>query len=562
MTDSPLRPHWTVVLCDSLEKVHADQTPRPLNSEIPVVGFRGERCSFQVAALPPALAHAVTLGDVRVEVTAPDGTRAEVQAVELVPVVLPAFEDADDRYDRRMPGLFPDLLRPAPKGLFAPVVGQWRAAWIDLLIDPAAPSGSTSVGVRVCAEATDEVIAELTVPVLIPDVELPELAIPHTEWLHCDGLADHYGHEPFSEENWAVLEKFVASAVRAQANTLLTPTWTPPLDTAVGATRTATQLIGITDRGAEEYEFDFTALHRWMRMCRERGIRYLEIAHLFTQWGAGATPAIYVTTASGIEQRFGWHVPADDPRYRAFLEQLIPALRTVLDESWGLDRVFFHLSDEPTAEQVESYLTARGVVADLLEGCIIIDAVSDLIFHQRMDAVPVVATDHADAFLAAEVNPLWMYYCVSQSRDVSNRFIALPSVRNRVLGAQLFITRAAGFLHWGFNFYNSYLSLWKVDPFTDTCAGGAFLGGDAFLVYPGEDGEPIESIRHRVTAEAFLDYRALSALAKRGDEIVARECADPKGTLRMNVFSYDADHYRRATAEVARALERTQSRVG
>ena len=46
-----------------------------------------------------------------------------------------------------------------------------------------------------------------------------------------------------------------------------------------------------------------------------------------------------------------------------------------------------------------------------------------------------------------------MSYCVSQKRDVANRFIALPSVRNRVLGKQLFVHEAPGFLDWGFNFW-------------------------------------------------------------------------------------------------------------
>lgn len=481
--------------------------------------------------------------------------RADVSRVELVPVELAAFEDADEHYSRREPGLFPDLLRPSPTGIFSPVVGQWRAAWVDVQITADAPAGAATVGVILRAEATSEVFAEFKVSILVPEAELPPLDIPHSEWFHCDGLADYYGHEPFSEANWTVIERFIASATRAQANTMLTPTWTPPLDTSVGGSRTATQLLGIADDGDGHYHFDFAALRRWMQVCRDNGIRYLEIAHLFTQWGAHATPAIFVNTPSGLEQRFGWHVPATDPRYRAFLEQLVPALRVVLDAEWGLDRVYFHVSDEPTAEHLESYRAARELVADLLDGCTVLDALSDLAFYESgAVGLPAVATDHADPFLAAGVAPMWLYYCVSQNREVSNRFTALPSVRNRVIGTQLFATGAAGFLHWGFNFYNSYLSLRRINPFQDTCAGGAFIGGDAFLVYPGDDGEPWESIRHRVTAEAFLDYRALRLLAARS-EATARRLADQDGTLRLDTFSYDADHYRRVLWQVAQEID-------
>ena len=49
------------------------------------------------------------------------------------------------------------------------------------------------------------------------------------------------------------------------------------------------------------------------------GIRYLEIAHLFTQWGAEFAPQINVDTAHGLEHRFGWHTNATDPQYRRLL---------------------------------------------------------------------------------------------------------------------------------------------------------------------------------------------------------------------------------------------------
>lgn len=62
------------------------------------------------------------------------------------------------------------------------------------------------------------------------------------------------------------------------------------------------------------------------------------------------------------------------------------------------------------------------------------------------------AVNRVEPFLEAGWTP-WMYCGASQKRDVPNRFIALPSVRNRVLGKQLFVHEATGFLHWGFNFW-------------------------------------------------------------------------------------------------------------
>ena len=48
---------------------------------------------------------------------------------------------------------------------------------------------------------------------------------------------------------------------------ILTPIFTPPLDTAVGGERTTTQLVGIKTDG-DAYCFDFAKLDRWVELCR------------------------------------------------------------------------------------------------------------------------------------------------------------------------------------------------------------------------------------------------------------------------------------------------------
>ena len=52
----------------------------------------------------------------------------------------------------------------------------------------------------------------------------------------------------------------------------------------------------------------------------------------------------------------------------------------------------------------------------------------------------------------------WVYYCCGQGYKVSNRFIAMPAWRNRILGVQLYKYKMEVFLHWGYNF--SYSSTW------------------------------------------------------------------------------------------------------
>ena len=111
------------------------------------------------------------------------------------------------------------------------------------------------------------------------------------------------------------------------------------------------------------------------------------------------------------------------------------------------------------------------------------------------------------------------YYRTGQWKEVSNRFMAMPSARTRILGVQLYLYKISGFLHWGFNFYNSQYSIKHINPYAVTDAGEAFPSGDAFLVYPGEGGVPEESIRLMLMQQVMQDVRAFELL----ESLVGRE---------------------------------------
>ncbi|WP_150108391.1 DUF4091 domain-containing protein [Brachybacterium muris] len=485
-----------------------------------------------------------------------------------MPVSTPAPEDPDEHYLVTEPGEYPDVLEPltgeAGAGgpdtdagdrtvVLAPLTpGCWEALWIDVLVEDALLAGEHELLMRLRPAGSDGPWEEHTLRLQIHPHQLPPLEIVNTHWFHADSLSSYDDVEVFSERHWELIEAFLRSAREMDVNSVLTPTWTPPLDTAEGHKRPTVQLVGISEESGE-YRFDFTELDRWLRICREVGMVSIEVAHLFTQWGARFTPAIQVRTADGIEDRFGWHVAATDPEYRRLMVALIPALREHLAATWE-GRVLWHISDEPSVQGLEDYRAAKEQVSDLLEGADVVDALSSLEFaEQGVVDIPIVATDHVEPFLDAGRNP-WVYYCVAQDREVANRFISLPSVRNRVLGQQLFVHHAPGFLHWGYNFWWAQFALKPIDPFTETCAGGGFYGGDSFAVYPGPDGTPWVSLRHRVFAQGMADHRALTWLASLVGHDRAAALVDEGGALTYAHFSYDVEEHLRARRAVDEAI--------
>ena len=92
---------------------------------------------------------------------------------------------------------------------------------------------------------------------------------------------------------------------------------------------------------------------------------------------------------------------------------------------------------------------------------------------------------------------------------VSNRLIAMPSWRNRSIGMQFYKYDIAGFLQWGYNFYNNMHSVDTVNPYADASGEYWVPAGDCFSVYPHEDGTALESLRLVVFHEALEDVRAM-----------------------------------------------------
>lgn len=550
------------MLVSSLEKVGLEKEMVPLKKDQVLGVFLGETVSFQIAfrdldaRSTKGDGETVTSGAQLAEKAPSEtflsvkkavygdrnsegedrplscGESPDIRIRQVLPVMCrrscnPDYKDEDYLfYDARMA---PDLLRDVEGDSF-PVTGEWQSLWVDICPGKEQKTGSYRLvfymeagtgegsGKKAGEAAGESVAAKDTVTceveIRVMDQELPPLPILHTEWFHCDGIVDYYGVEVFSEEFWKIFRNFVRVYVKRGGNMMYAPVITPPLDTEVGLERTTVQLVKV-ELSEKEYRFDFSDLGRFLDVCLEEGIIRFEISHLFTQWGATAAPKVVAWENGTCRRIFGWDTPSDDPEYLRFLGELIPALKEYLRGRGLLDKTYFHISDEPNLESVQ-YQTAQGAVRPLLEGCTIMEAVSDYEYCAKgLVDVPVCATDHIEPFLEKRPSVLWSYYCCSQAVGVPNRFISMPSWRNRIYGILLYWLRIDGFLHWGFNFYNSMLSKKKINPYETVDADGGFPAGDPFLVYPGKDGIPEESIRIMVQDEAINDYRALYALESR-----------------------------------------------
>ncbi len=426
--------------------------------------------------------------------------------VKLIPAKMTLPYKYDDYYldsDRRE---FPDLLEPIEGYSFTAKYNGLNSVWVQISGDISAGSYESIFS---CGGDTAVINTEVI------DAKLPDQELIYTNWFHTDCLMSYYGFSAFSPEYWQCTENFLRRAAEYGMNCVLTPLFTPPLDTQVGGERPTVQLVDVTVTGKNKYSFSFDKLDKWVEMCERCGIKYFEMSHLFTQWGAKHAPKI-VAVKNGREKKiFGWLTSASGKRYRLFIEQFAAELKKYISKKGIKERCIFHVSDEPAKRQLKAYSKAAAIIHENFSDFRITDSLSDFSFYKNgVVETPIPATDHIEPFIG-EVPELWAYYCSAQGQKyVSNRFFAMPSERNRILGFQLYKYDVKGFLHWGYNFYYTRFSKRLVDPFTESDAGGKFPAGDSYVVYPGENYEPLDSLRLHVFYDGFQDMLALKLLEK------------------------------------------------
>ena len=489
-------------LLSSLTKVFCDKEPNfPEFTEFSAL--KNEAFSFQLALFPEEDSETV----VSLSLESRLKSRTSVYYVKAMPSRLSHSENHDCFYYEKR-SEYPDLFLPI-KNEAVLKKNEWNALWYEYSPKKNLCGKRRTKITVTCADGT---AYEKVFVLNIIDALLPPQKLLYTNWFHNDCLCTYYSVEPFSKEYWQIAENYIENAVNHGMNMILTPIFTPPLDTEVGKERPTFQLVDVK-RDGEHWYFSYRKFERYIKMCLKCGIEAFEISHLFTQWGAKAAPKIVAEENGELKRVFGWETDAAGAEYRSFLEQFAASFTGETEKLGIKERCFMHVSDEPGIGDLESYKKGALLLHSLFKGFRFIDALSDLeFFKSGLVYTPIPCENEADVFLP-EVENFWTYYCCGQVTDfLPNRLFSMPSQRNRVLGFLLYKYNAEGFLQWGHNFWYSQYSKRALNPFEETDAGEAFPSGDSFVVYPGESGAPLNSLRHEVFYEGICDLRALRLL--------------------------------------------------
>jgi len=513
---------FTTQCISPLVKIFADEKPQA-TAYNQTTALCGEKISYQVAYSGKGFYKGIT-----VETKSEISEHIQLFQVGNVPCELPNYEDHDDYLLRTTPGLYPDVLHPLTTLSLLP--NQNHSLWV-YVNTAEIPAGTYEIETVFSHENKVMGRAFFTIEVLA--AELAPQALIRTEWFYMDCLATYYNVEIFSAEHKQIVENYVAHYATHGMNMILTPIFSPALEMNVGGDRPTVQLVGVTQNGAN-YTFDFTLLTWFVDMCKQKGIKYFEFSHLYSQWGAAYAPKIFATVDGELKQIFGWHTAGNSAEYTNFVGQFLKAADEYIKANGLQDSVYLHISDEPGMWCIDTYKAASDAIKAANLSYPVLDALSDYEFYKHgLVNRPVSSTSHITDFLTHNVPNLWAYYCCAQYKDgLSNRFINMPGERTRFIGFQLYKYDMEGFLHWGYNhWYSGRSVIQDLDPYKVTDAAHCFQSGDAFLVYPGKDGHPVNSIRLLLVEQAMQDIRAAKTLEALAGREAVLEILDSHGDL-------------------------------
>lgn len=533
-----------------MEKIFRDTEPK--QTEFCTRAYAGEPLCFQVCVTT------TVTGRLYVETDSDAAEFLEIEEVKYVPSLVADYEDPDDYriFTERTSTYYPDLLQTAGRALKV-VRGYWSTLFVT--VKAGLPAGGHYIKFRMGDYEYRDVLVEETFCFSVSEAALVPCDIPVSCWIYYDSIAKAHEKTLFSARYYKILKNYFRHATKNGINTVFVPLFSHPQRDVRGKTPEIVQLLGVREENGA-FGYDFSRLEKFLDTAIHCGYTYFEFSHVASQQGADHCPKIVGEKNGEMCALFDCGVPATDERYLRFLRGAFSGVYRILQKKGIADRAFFHISDEPQKTSAEKYMKIGKFMREILPEANLIDAVSDACFaNADFLTYPVAATNRAKAF---ENRDFWAYYCCDQSGGyLSNRFFNFPLLRTRVIGVQLYLNGAKGFLHWAYNYWLNLSTLEYIDPVLCSDGGGIMPSGDCYLIYPDKTAcGAFSSLREKAFADGLRDYRALKTLETAKGRAYVLKILKKFGFDGFSQYPHDEKTFLRFSDMLLREIERESIR--
>lgn len=417
---------------------------------------------------------------------------------------------------RKAPFTVYDCLIPISEGKVAAEDGR-VAVYICLYpragIKPGVYEVDLHVGEYVC-----------TLEIKVFDVEIPTGQFQVTNWFSLEAICRWHNVEPGTKSYYEMVRKYVKLMRRIHQTIFF---------------------IQLDERcivKKNPYQFDFEYLEPLIRIFFDEGMEKMELGVLLSRgFLPDGFPDMYTDT---FKCAMAPEIAFESLEGYTITIQFVKALADFLKKNGWLDRVIFHIHDEPDihykneetlAARKRQYFLAANILRKYIPGIQIIEAVSSAQFRGGIDiwvpGTPGYEAGKEEFDRLTELGEsVWNYVCCGPEGHWLNRFLDFALLKGRLLFWGCSANRIQGFLHWGWNQFPE-----KMDPFVgtscpnDTGIGTNFPCGDSFLVYPGKSG-PWPGMRMEAARKGAEDVALLGMLREidqvTHDQLIARVFKD------------------------------------
>ena len=112
---------------------------------------------------------------------------------------------------------------------------------------------------------------------------------------------------------------------------------------------------------------------------------------------------------------------------------------------------------------------------------------------------------------------MWWYVCMGPSLPSPNLFVDNPGIDHRILGWQTYKYGVQGLLYWAVDVWAEQNKKTPAEydktNFSDFDSRGGTYGGDGYLLYPGVNNTPVDSIRLAVLRDGIEDFDMFTEIA-------------------------------------------------
>ena len=436
---------------------------------------------------------------------------------------------------RRAPYRVYDALKPLAGAEFTPTSS---VAGVRFAIDAKKlAAAKTALDFVICHDGSCEKLSLLArVHPAKSAADCPAEEFRYVNWASFRNMADRHGLERWSDAHYAMIDRYIALAVRNRQNAV----WLPNEDMFVAATEDGVENILATNR-----------LDRLMEIFNRNHVQWIEGGHLCGRGEGGwkSTNLVVRGIWKGVDR------PEAVAEFQTQCEQIMGFIRRHhLEKRW-----LQHVMDEPVQCCMASYYRACGIVRRFMPSIPLLDAVELPGFEGALDIVcpkDYMWQQNQDSFEYARTNcgqHVWCYTCCAPGGKWMNRLLDGELLRPLYMFATADSKHIEGYLHWGYNHWQE-----QQDPFNMSCitnwggvATSTLPAGDTHIVYPGDNG-PWSGVRLEATRQGMEDcelFRKLRARdPKRADELLSRIARA------FDDYETDVRKYRQVRRELLEAI--------